>query len=73
MTTNLVVGVLSQFSAILTAATLKSLMGALKKVFLYRERGMKFSSWVGLGGSEWWSVFQVALVSGGLDFWCDIR
>ncbi|KAK4164607.1 hypothetical protein QBC43DRAFT_210198 [Cladorrhinum sp. PSN259] len=71
--TNYVVGVLSQFSAILTAATVKALLGALKRAFLYRRQGMEFASWVGLGGSEWWTVFQVAVVNGGLDPWCDIR
>ncbi|KAK3989060.1 hypothetical protein QBC44DRAFT_328316 [Cladorrhinum sp. PSN332] len=71
--TNYLVGVASQFSAILTAATVKALLGALKRAFLLRRGGVNFASWVGLGGSDWWSVFQVAVVSGGLDLWCDIR
>ncbi|KAK4173274.1 hypothetical protein QBC36DRAFT_142916, partial [Triangularia setosa] len=74
VTTNYAVSVLSQFSAILTAATIKSLLGVLRTAFVHGETGMLFGGWVGLGGSEYLSVLQVAWAEGWLgEFWCDLR
>ncbi|KAK4195441.1 hypothetical protein QBC40DRAFT_185790 [Triangularia verruculosa] len=74
VTTNYVVSVLSQFSAILTAATIKSVLGVLRTAFVHGETGMRFGGWVGLGGSEYLSVLQVAWAEGWLgEFWCDLR
>jgi hypothetical protein len=47
--TNLVVSILSQISAYLTDATLKSLLGVLRTVFLTGTGGSSFASYVGLG------------------------
>lgn len=72
-TTNFVVGVLSQLSAILTAAAIKSLLGGLRTALAQRPQGSSFATWTGLGGSDWWTVFQVAFVNGFMNLWCDLR
>ncbi|KAK4183854.1 hypothetical protein QBC35DRAFT_349666, partial [Podospora australis] len=71
--TNWVVGVLSQLSAIVTAATIKAVLGVLRTALVYRPNGSSFATWVGLGASDWWTVLQVAVVEGFMNIWCDIR
>lgn len=72
--TNLVVSILSQISAYLTDATLKSLLGVLRTVFLTGTDGSSFASYVGLGeASGFLTVFQVAAMNWFINFWCDFR
>lgn len=73
-TTNLVVSVLSQTSAYLTDATLKSFLGVLRTVLMTRPDGSSFESYVGLGeASGFFSVFQVAAINWFITPWCDFR
>ncbi|OIW32040.1 hypothetical protein CONLIGDRAFT_678472 [Coniochaeta ligniaria NRRL 30616] len=73
-TTNLVVSVLSQISAYLTDATLKSFLGILRTVFMTRPDGSSFESYVGLGeASGFLTVFQVAAMNWFINPWCNFR
>ncbi|KAK3314210.1 hypothetical protein B0H66DRAFT_458567, partial [Apodospora peruviana] len=71
--TNYVVGVLSQFSALLTDATIRALFGVLQPALTAQEGGTSFATWIGLGSSDWSSVFQVAAVNRFVNVWCDFR
>ncbi|KAK0610637.1 hypothetical protein B0T17DRAFT_621102 [Bombardia bombarda] len=70
---NLVVGVLSQTSALLTDAAMKALLGALRPALLAMAEGTSFATWVGLGASDWITVLQVAAAEWFLNVACDFR
>jgi len=72
--TNYVVGILSQFSAILTDATLKTFLAAARPTLTTAtaatSKGLSWASWTAQGASGWVVILQVAAANGFLNGWC---
>jgi len=72
-TTNYIVTVLSQISALLTNAMLKSLLTAVRPALAAREGGSAFSTWMAQGSSGWMTAAQLAVSDYFLNVWSNFR
>lgn len=72
-TTNSIVTVLSQISALLTNAMLKSLLTTVRPALAARRRGTRFSSWIAQGSSGWITAVQLSLTNVFVDMWANFR
>ncbi|KAK4183853.1 hypothetical protein QBC35DRAFT_82563 [Podospora australis] len=72
-TTNYVVSVLAQISAILIVAAIKSLLGIVRTALVLRPQGSSLATWARLGSSDWWTIVQFAWANSFLNPWCNIR
>jgi hypothetical protein len=72
-TTNYIVTVLSQISALLTNAMLKSLLTAVSPALAAREGGSAFSTWMAQGSSGWMTAAQLAVSDYFLNVWSNFR
>ncbi|KAI9164058.1 hypothetical protein HJFPF1_05693 [Paramyrothecium foliicola] len=73
-TTNLLVSIFSQASAILADTTLRQLLGALRLFFATRPQGTSAFTWFGIGlSSQWVTTAKFAMASYLLNAWCLLR
>ena len=72
-TTNYIFTVLSQISALLTNAMLKSLLTAVRPALAAREGGSAFSTWMAQGSSGWMTAAQLAVSDYFLNVWSNFR
>ncbi|KAK5656045.1 hypothetical protein OQA88_5184 [Cercophora sp. LCS_1] len=71
--TNTIVSVLSQISALLIGALLKSLLTTVRPAMAARRQGTRFSSWIAQGSSGWITAVKLACANRFVDLWSDFR
>jgi hypothetical protein len=73
-TTNLLVSIFSQASAILADTTLRQLLGALRLSFATSANGTSAFTWFGIGlSSQWVTTAKFAAASYLMNIWCLLR
>jgi hypothetical protein len=73
-TTNLLVSIFSQLSAILADMTLRELLAALRLRFAAQSHGTSAFTWFGIGpSSQWISTAKFAVACKLLNLWCLFR
>ena len=72
-TTNYIVTVLSQISALLTDAMLKSLLTTVRPALAARPRGTRFSTWMAQRSLRWITAAQLASSNYLFNVWSDFR
>ncbi|CAG9990788.1 unnamed protein product [Clonostachys byssicola] len=73
-TTNLLVSIFSQVSALLSDTALRNVLSSLRVHWAASPTGTSAFTWYGLGpSSQWWSTAQLTVASYMLNAWCMAR
>jgi hypothetical protein len=73
-TTNLLVSIFSQISALLADTALRQLLASLRMLFASSRGGTSAYTWFGIGpSSQWMSTAKFAIASYLLNAWCLLR